>query len=159
MGDVTTTTHRSRVVYRRDTAGEQALLLHLTACRSSTFPRLKHGVTLSAYVSKLRKLAVCFEAWHGTALVGLVAAYMNDASSCSAFVTSVSVHPEWMGRGIATHLMEMCVEDAKARGMQIVTLDVDRKNAPAIALYHGLGFEVQDAVGESCSMTFQVEAR
>lgn len=145
------------VAYRRNTADEQAMLLHFLSCRTPVFPRLATGATLPSYVSKIHACAERFEAWHESALVGLVAAYMNDASSRCAFVTSVAVHPGWMGLGIATHLMKMCIDGAMEEGMTMVTLEVEKVNAPAVNLYKRIGFEACDVSDSALAMTLRLD--
>jgi ribosomal-protein-alanine N-acetyltransferase len=63
-------------------------------------------------------------------------------------VLNVAVDPDCRRRGIARALMVRAVEYAAARKVRHILLEVRRSNAPAIALYRGLGFY---ATGLRCS--------
>jgi ribosomal protein S18 acetylase RimI-like enzyme len=58
-----------------------------------------------------------------------------------AHVQLVHVRPRGRRQGVAKELMRACVEDAKARGAEFVSLDVVTANANAVAVWHRLGFE------------------
>ncbi len=51
------------------------------------------------------------------------------------------VAPTARGLGVGELLVQTAVDDATARGLARVTLDVADENAPAIGLYERLGFE------------------
>jgi len=70
----------------------------------------------------------------------LVAAYCNDQEKHIAYITSVSVLREWMGKGIAANLMKQCIEHAETSGMWQISLEVASDNTPAIKLYEKSGF-------------------
>ena len=46
------------------------------------------------------------------------------------------------GRGLGEAVVDLTVRRARARGCRRVELDVNERNAPALALYRRLGFEV-----------------
>ncbi len=52
----------------------------------------------------------------------------------------LAVHPEHRQRGIARRLVAACEDAACARGRSRITVAVDVRNAPAIALYQSCGF-------------------
>ena len=47
-------------------------------------------------------------------------------------------------RGIARRLMATAMDEARSEGVDILALEVDASNAPALALYRDLGFEELD---------------
>jgi RimJ/RimL family protein N-acetyltransferase len=58
----------------------------------------------------------------------------------SADLFSVYVRPEWRGLHIAQALIEACIEWAKARGVNIVKLEVTSASTSAIRCYQRCGF-------------------
>lgn len=128
-------------VYREKTASKEDIHGHLRACNHDHQPPLERKVDLLEYAGKIFENAETFEAWSDGALVGLVAAYLNDASGRKGYITNVSVTREFMGRGVALRLMGMCLERAAGRGIEVMALEVTRASAAAIAMYRKLGFE------------------
>ena len=57
-----------------------------------------------------------------------------------AHVTNVAVHPDYRGRHLGRRIMEALMEEAIRRNLLRMTLEVRKKNEPAIALYKKLGF-------------------
>ena len=53
---------------------------------------------------------------------------------------NVAVHPNYRCRGIAKELIEALIQELKGHGSHCLTLEVRASNAPANALYAGLGF-------------------
>ena len=137
-------------------AGEIAA--HLELCDSRFVPRLSERVDIGAYAAKIAAHAVRFEAWSGGELVGLVAAYCNDAARATAFITSVSVLETWSGAGIAAALVRRCCEYAKLRSLRQVRLEVAAANADAIRLYERCGFTVAERSDSWLTMTIQLPA-
>lgn len=121
-------------------ASEAQIAEHLLRCDTDFVPPLSGRVEISDYAKKIASKATRFEAWSGDKLVGLVAAYCNDWEQRVAHITSVSVLREWMGQGVAAHLVGQCVEHAKVSGMRQISLEVANDNAPAIGLYEKSGF-------------------
>lgn len=56
-------------------------------------------------------------------------------------ILNVAVHPRMRRQGIAYQLMSNAIAEAKAKGAQIVTLEVRRSNLPARSMYRKFGFE------------------
>ena len=57
-----------------------------------------------------------------------------------AHILNLCTHPELQGRGHGRQLLRHVLRLARGRGAQRVFLEVRPSNAPAIALYHGEGF-------------------
>jgi ribosomal protein S18 acetylase RimI-like enzyme len=68
--------------------------------------------------------------------------YAKAAVAVNAEVLQVMVHPAARGRGLAGVLVRSLVEDARAHGVETLTLDVRGNNHAAMALYEAHGFEV-----------------
>jgi len=118
----------------RATAGE--LAAHLARCDVAFEPPLSSRVSLDAYAAKLVANAVCLEAWDNKRLVASVAMYCGD----DAFISNVSVDPQWTRRGLAARLVSRAVACAWQRRMPRVRLEVAASNTAAIALYRRAGF-------------------
>lgn len=133
------------------TCGE--ILAHLRACDVSFEPVLSGRVDLDEYAEKLSRKAITFEAWEGDRLVGLVAGYFNDLTAREGFITTVSTHPEFTGRGSASALMAMALRYAADHGFEALSLEVGTHNQPALNLYQKWGFERIGTSGEMIRMT------
>ncbi len=55
-------------------------------------------------------------------------------------ITNIATHPNHRRRGYAAGVLAALLEEARARGITFVTLEVRESNAPAIALYEKFGF-------------------
>lgn len=130
------------VEYRLNAASKWQIVEHLRTCDVDFVPRLGYRVNIEEYAAKIERKAIRFEAWSGSKLVGLVAAYLNNGESKSGFITSVSVLRKWMGKGIASQLLKRCICSTEELGMRHLRLEVAVDNRPAINLYKKNGFNV-----------------
>ena len=55
---------------------------------------------------------------------------------------SIGVDERWRGQGVGRALLTALVELARGEENTALSLSVDRRNAPALALYRSIGFEV-----------------
>jgi len=60
---------------------------------------------------------------------------------------NVAVDPGWRRRGIASSLVEACLDEARQRGAREVVLQVDASNSGACALYSRFGFDLVSTRG------------
>ena len=144
------------LTYKVETASREEIRLHLEACDRSFAPLLSSRVDLFDYSSKIFEKAVSFEAWEDNALVGMINAYLNDTGSRTGFITNVSVLKEYMGRGVASILLNTCLEHAARLGFSKIQLEVSRNNGPAIKLYSRAGFKAVKETGEYFLMERQI---
>ncbi|WP_257305588.1 GNAT family N-acetyltransferase [Geothrix campi] len=140
--------------FRSGRATDADILSHLRECDASFSSALSARVDLTSYAEKIRKHAVTFEAWDGTRLVGLVAAYFNDKQSAIGFITSVSIVPDWVGRGVARVLMASALDYARTNQFFRVNLQVEEGNYVALSLYRKMGFENQNCEDGLVNMTW-----
>ncbi len=77
---------------------------------------------------------------HG--LMGNASIQRNPSRRDTWIVGNVATHPDCRGRGIATQLVEACINHARARGGNHVALQVHHENLPALRVYHKLGFKM-----------------
>lgn len=125
--------HGALQCLRADTETRHSLLSH---------PEHENGETISDWLERRAKAG----------RVWVIAAGEND--DCLGFVQISGVHgidlyayfgiallPEYRGQGIAKNALLQFIEIASSElGLRKLILDVRADNAPAIGLYHGLGF-------------------
>jgi ribosomal protein S18 acetylase RimI-like enzyme len=128
------------VEYHINKASESEIAEHLLLCDTSFVPPLSERVDIKVYSTKIFEHTIRFEAWADNKLIGLVAAYCNDRDKLMAYITSVSVLKKWNNKGIATQLMQLCINHSRNAGMLSIGLEVARQNKAAIKLYEKSGF-------------------
>lgn len=142
----------NKVVYSVNRSSASEITAHLLRADAGFEPTLSSRVDIPAYAQKLHDRAARFEAWLGEELIGLVASYCNQPDGGKAFVTSVSVWPEYQGQGIAGRLMRQCIEHVRGLGFGQMELEVDQRSLPAVALYQKLGFNTLRSSGSTLTM-------
>jgi len=147
------------VEYRSNKASEAEIAEHLIRCDANFVPPLSARVKISVYAKKIAGKAERFEAWADGKLVGLVAVYYNDQGARSAFITSVSVLPAWSGNGIATRLLDQCIEHSQASGMRRINLEVASGNGPALHLYAKRGFVAGESNAQFVCMSLNLKSK
>lgn len=138
-------------------ASSELVAEHLLRCDSDFMPPLSDRVEINDYAKKITSSTTRFEAWSGGMLVGLVAAYCNDHVKRTAYITNVSRLTAWRGKGIASHLMNWCVEYVKALGMLQISLEVASDNKVAIELYERIGFVAEQSNSLFVTMNIDLE--
>lgn len=136
---------------------EAQIVEHLRKCDADFVPVLSERAALDEYARKIVGQAVRFEAWADGELIGLIAAYCNDAKKETAYITSVSVVPGWLGRGCASALLSDCIAHARKSGFRRIALEVGRANSRAMALYEKFGFVAGGPTGRIVPMVLIVE--
>jgi ribosomal protein S18 acetylase RimI-like enzyme len=87
----------------------------------------------------------------------LIAAYCNDLEKRIAYVTSVSVIKEHMGKGVASNLMHQCIKHMNDLGMSQISLEVASDNPSAIRLYEKCGFISSNVSATFITMSLYLE--
>lgn len=146
----------NRLKNKINTAGKNEIFFHLKECSDSFIPHLDESVDISDYSSKIFDKAVLFECWNGELLVGLVAAYFNDPQKKSAYITNVSVLKEYFGNGIASKLIENCVNYGIKNNFSQIILEVDKNNNSAINLYKKFNFKETETNKDKISMKLNI---
>ena len=57
-------------------------------------------------------------------------------------ITNLAVHPDWRHRGVGRAILAAALSEGVARGVTLAFLEVRPGNAPAVALYGSLGFQI-----------------
>jgi ribosomal-protein-alanine N-acetyltransferase len=141
-----------KIAYSVNRSSATEIAFHLLRADVAFEPALSSRVDIRAYAQKMHDRTVRLEAWQGKELIGLVASYCNQQDGGKAFLTSVSVWPEWQGQGIARRLMRQCIEHVIALGFAQMELEVDLRSLPAVALYQKLGFNTIRSSGSTLTM-------
>jgi ribosomal protein S18 acetylase RimI-like enzyme len=150
---------REGIEFREGTATQEDIQAHLHRCDADFSPRLSLKVDIGDYSRKISARAQTFEAWFGDTLVGLVAAYMNDSRTRSGFITNVTVAKAFMGHGIASVLLDRCLDRSRQEGMQVIGLEVSMESREAIRLYEKLGFSELERKGEILLMRLTISEK
>jgi len=126
-------------------------------CDVNFVPQLSGRVDLNEYGAKIFNNAIRFEAWSGDILIGLIAVYCNDLQHRRAYVTTVSVLTDSMGKGVASRLMSECIAYVTALDFQCLELEVNQHNRDAISLYEKKGFVTDQVDGSSITMRLEIK--
>lgn len=145
--------------YLRDQATAAQVEQHLRACDRHFVPALSARVDLVVYAHKLAARASRFEAWLGDALVGLVAAYIEQPANGDSYISNVSVLPAFTGQGLAGKLLGQCIAGARQHGVSAIQLEVSAGNAAALRLYTKAGFEPLSVQGALHTLRLQLKER
>jgi ribosomal-protein-alanine N-acetyltransferase len=140
------------IAYRMNVAAAEQIAEHLEQCATLFVPTLVGRVNIVAYANKIWSNATRMVAWSDDGLVGLVGVYCNDQVNRTAYVTTVSVLPDWSGKGIATRLVRRAVDHARCQGLQRISLKVAREHGFAIHLYENCGFAMGETDGAVVAM-------
>jgi ribosomal protein S18 acetylase RimI-like enzyme len=68
----------------------------------------------------------------------------------------VSVAKGFIGRGIASALLDRCLEKSRQEGMKTIRLEVGLESLEAIRLYKNFGFSETVRQGETVSMELEI---
>ena len=128
----------------------------LNVCDEYFIPALSSTVKLDEYATKIFNLCTNFEAWDESVLIGLVSSYLNDPDRRCGFITNVSVHPNYLKRGIATQLILNCINHGTSLNFERIELEVDNNNEGAKHLYSRLGFETIQNSPEKQRMVYRI---
>ena len=97
---------------------------------------------------KIDRHAIFIGAYDNDEPVGYAAIYANDKENKTAFITMIGVLDKMQGKHIGSGLMNMCIEEAKARKMEYIRLEVLNDNIKAINFYYHCGFEYEKQCSE-----------
>ena len=131
----------SKLKFNIKLSTKEEIYSHLEECNNNFSPSLDKKVNIHDYSIKLFDKSVTFEAWESNILIGLVAAYFNDFENLTGYITNVSLTKDYMGAGIASKLINMCINYAKQSQFKEIKLEVLKNNSQAIHLYKKFGFE------------------
>lgn len=133
------------ISYTINAANGEQIKEHLLSSKF-TFPLEDLISDMDEYLKKITQYAERFEAWDDEELVGFLACYVNNQATKEAFITMVTVLPNFSGKGIASTLTEHAIKFCQKQGYATIKLEVVESNVPAIGLYHKFGFAEYETV-------------
>lgn len=149
----------SEISFKIKSASEEEIALHLKECSNSFIPNLDTLVNINEYSEKIYLKSTTIEAWARKKLIGLIAVYLNDVKSHTAYITNVSITKEYFGLGLASQLMERCIQYATHNSFSVIVLEVNNANIPAVRLYQKYGFYVFENRENSFLMKFEFPSK
>ena len=145
------------LIFCTNRANASMLLEHLNACDNSYFPKLSTRVDIYAYTNKILANGIRFEAWDGIQLVGLLVLYRGEFEKKTAFITNVSVLPEFCSQGIASKLLEISLNYLRSDGFTCTELEVSHLNSVACSLYEKFGFVASTKTEQCIKMQLRIQ--
>ena len=147
----------SKFIYKTKTATQEEIYIHLKECNNNFSPPLSKKVDIQKYSKKIFEKSLTFEAWLDNILIGLIAAYFNNLENHSAYITNVSITDNHKGKGIASELLNMCINHAKKNNFDAIELEVFKDNLNAILLYKKFGFFEFERKNDMIVMKFEIK--
>ncbi len=147
---------KENIKYRIKKTTKNEIYLHLIQCNDEFIPKLDTRVNLEEYSNKIEQFAITFEAWYNEKLVGLIATYLNQENELG-FITNVSVVKNYMGVGVASKLLEMCINYMEDRNIKNIKLEVSCSNIPAINFYKKYNFVAIENKEDTLIMNLKIE--
>lgn len=105
-------------------------------------PSLNQKVDIKKYSNKLVYNADCFFVQNEGKDIGFLAIYTNNYPEKVAFISSISIVPEYQGMGISQKLIDFSIEHARKREMKYIKLEVNENNIKAIKFYKRNKFNI-----------------
>jgi glycosyltransferase involved in cell wall biosynthesis/ribosomal protein S18 acetylase RimI-like enzyme len=140
--------------FGKNSSSRNALYKLLIRLDEFYIPRISSRTDLEEYSVKLLENGRVFYAVNDEGkYIGLLAVYVNDTASQCAFISTISVLPEYQGSGISDNLMLKAFEVAVENGMRSISLEVDLSNQRALAFYKKQGFRKERQVIDTLIMT------
>jgi putative acetyltransferase len=111
--------------------------LHLVGMHAHSPPGSVFALDLSGLTAPN---VMVWSAWHGHSIAGMGA--LKDLGNRAGELKSMRTHPDFIRRGVASHLLEHIIGIARARGMIRLSLETGTGPyfEPAISLYRRRGF-------------------
>lgn len=131
---------------------------HLIICSDTFVPSLNSYVNIDEYSKKIFDKSVLFTKFDNYKLIGLVAVYDNHKEK-NAWITNVSVDPNYFKKGIASELLIECEKHFKNKKYINIFLEVFVDNKRAINLYKKQGFKTHKIQDEKMTLKQELNKR
>jgi len=106
-------------------------------------------VNLIEYSIKLSLNAKHFCLFQQDEVVGFMAAYFNDVENKIAYISTVSIFPQFQGQGVGGEMLDKACCYANKLGFKVVRLQVRKNNDGALRFYINHGFSKVKTLEES----------
>jgi len=106
-------------------------------------------VDLIEFSMKLSLNAKHFYLFQQGEVAGFLAAYFNDMENKVAYISTVSLFPQFQGQGLGGAMLDEACCYAKKNGFKVVRLQVRRNNVGALRFYIKHGFFKAETLEES----------
>jgi ribosomal protein S18 acetylase RimI-like enzyme len=73
-------------------------------------------------------------------IIGLIAGYSNNTKDKTGYISVLAILNKYRGKGLASKLVNVFLDNAKKNGMNTVFLYTHASNVNAVKLYKRLGF-------------------
>lgn len=94
------------------------------------------------YINKLVGYTTRISISENDQTVGAIFFYSNNQKDLIAYISMIAVHTDYRGKGIGDELLNFAMTNCKRKGFQLCRLEVNKKNAKALALYKKNGFSI-----------------
>lgn len=130
------------------------VLNYLTDNSEIFVPPLAPRVNLEVFATKISENATHIVAINNAIILGFMACYFNDPDLQFGYITTISVLPQFQGKGIAVKLIDKAVDIGKKRGFKKLRLEVHDNNVIAYNFYYKYGFKVNRKFSDSKILEF-----
>jgi len=138
----------------------EIIKLTLTNLTDNTFAQvveIEYNCGLSCYyppevLMECIRIGDTYACMDGETVAGFITVDVasTDYFDNSLHIVNINVAKSYRRQGLAERMLRtVCAHYAQSHAGQYVTLDVEKSNAPALALYHKLGFTILDIPSEN----------
>ncbi len=120
---------------------QQEIYSVMTQLKNSIYSSIvQNDVFLIEISKKFSKYAEFYCLKQENEPIGFIAFYDNNQETKVAFLSMIIVSKEYQGQGVGKYLLNKMIEVCRIKGMNSITLEVDKTNENAIVFYEKHGF-------------------
>ena len=131
-----------KILFTVQNSIEDDIYYNLYEADKEFLPALRKKANLEKFINKIMNYSTRFEAWDvQKKLIGFISVYLNNKEDKIAYINMVSILNSFTNNGIATKLLQMCIDSAKEQSFHAIKLECDKKNYKARKLYTKFNFK------------------